>query len=137
MLVTHLHGNRFKPLILGYQRVIGGHCVVNGDRHDGLLQVSCNSVRTIYSWLRCFIDYVDYTTTTHTVLVRMHTKTHTCTCIHNIRTNTSLCFVGDHVNATSTNVRNIYESSQHTCIFYLHVLYTALWPYSSTRCLSV
>ena len=27
--------------------VIGGHYVVNGDRHDGL-QVSCNSVRKIY-----------------------------------------------------------------------------------------
>ena len=26
----------FQPLILGHQRLIGGHYVVNGDRHDGL-----------------------------------------------------------------------------------------------------
>ena len=38
---------RFKSLILEHQRVIRGHYVVNGDRHDGL-QVSCNSVHIIY-----------------------------------------------------------------------------------------
>ena len=38
----------FQPLIVGHQMVIGCHyTIVNGDRHDGL-QVSCNSVRTIY-----------------------------------------------------------------------------------------
>ena len=36
-----------QPSILGHQRVIAGHYVVNRDRHNGL-QVSCNSVRTIY-----------------------------------------------------------------------------------------
>ena len=37
VFVTHLHRNRFsQPLIQGHQRVIGGHFVVNGDRHDGL-----------------------------------------------------------------------------------------------------
>ena len=29
------HQRIFNP-ILGHQRVIGGHCVVNGDRPDGL-----------------------------------------------------------------------------------------------------
>ena len=46
----------FQPLILGHQRVIGGHYVVNGDRHDRL-QVSCNSVCTI------FVDYMNCLTT--------------------------------------------------------------------------
>ena len=44
----------FQPLILGHQRVIGGHWVVNRDRPDGL-QISCNSVHTIYE----AVDYVN------------------------------------------------------------------------------
>ena len=36
MFVTHLHETGFSTLILGHQRVIGGHYIVNGDRHDGL-----------------------------------------------------------------------------------------------------
>ena len=42
----------------GYQRVIGGHYVVSRDRHVGL-QVSCNSIRTIYLWLQSFIDFTN------------------------------------------------------------------------------
>ena len=41
-----------QPLILGYQRVTGGHYVVKRDRHYGLL-VSCNSVGKIYH----FVEY--------------------------------------------------------------------------------
>ena len=69
--VTHLHGNRFfYPLIMGQQRVIGGHYVVNGDRHDGL-QVSCNSVRTIYLYVNC--KHPPHThTPTHTHTLNSH-----------------------------------------------------------------
>ena len=31
----------FQPLILGHQRVIGGHYVVKGDRRDGLESRVC------------------------------------------------------------------------------------------------